>query len=240
MFSGRGLKLGALLGALLLVVAALCSALQGLSERMAVQTFSAREENKPLVVLDAGHGGFDGGATGNGIVEKEINLALAKKTRALCELFGFAVRMTREEDVSTEDPDAVTVRERKRTDLHNRLALMETPGAVAVSLHLNKYPQSSCRGAQVFYGGGVEDGKTLAECIQAAIVAYLQPDNDRQVKKADSALFLLYNNDVNPSVIVECGFLSNPAEAGLLRSAEYQDRLAMAVACALLEFYNRE
>ena len=194
---------------------------------------------RPVVILDPGHGGVDGGAQGNGIVEKEVNLAIAKKVREFCVLFGFEVQMTRQEDISIHDEGKETIRAQKNSDLKNRLAMMTAdPTSVAVSIHLNKFPQSRVKGAQVFYAPRSQGSELLAQTIQDNFRGLLQPDNTRQIKKADSSLFLLYNNTVTPAVLVECGFLSNPEEAALLASEDYQDKVAFAICWSLLQFYD--
>ncbi|MEA5012103.1 MAG: N-acetylmuramoyl-L-alanine amidase [Angelakisella sp.] len=197
--------------------------------------------NRPKIVLDAGHGGMDGGATGNGITEKDINLSLTNKTKTLCTLFGFDVIMTREEDVSIHDESKKSIRLQKNSDLHNRLEIMQQPGLCAVvSIHLNKFQQSAVHGAQMFYSPHLPQSKELAQMLQDNIRAYIQNDNNRKIKKADSTLFLLYNNKINPAILAECGFLSNPGEASLLKTEEYQDKLAMAICYSLMKFQNRE
>ncbi len=194
---------------------------------------------RPVVILDPGHGGVDGGAESNGITEKEINLAIAHKVREFCTLFGFEVRMTRQEDVSIHDADKTTIRAQKNSDLKNRLKIMtEDANAVVVSIHLNKFPQSRVKGAQVFYAPKSQGSDLLAQTVQDSFRTLLQPENTRQIKKADSSLFLLYNNTVNPAVLVECGFISNPEEAALLKTEDYQDKVAFAICCSLLQFYD--
>lgn len=227
----------AALGALVLVCAVL---LGNLNKTLKVKTVGLPATTKPLVILDAGHGGMDGGAVGNGITEKEINLKIAQKTRDLCQLFGFEVIMTRDSDISIHDSDKTTVRSQKNSDLKNRLAIMtEPPGAVVVSIHLNKFPQSYVHGAQVFYAPKAADSDVLAEMMQLNFREKLQPGNERKIKKADSALFLLYNNTINPAILVECGFLSNPDEAALLKKEEYQDQIAMTICYTLMKYNGR-
>ena len=214
-------------------------ALDSLGRTLESRAVGLPTTTRPVVILDPGHGGVDGGAEGNGIVEKEVNLAIARKVREFCTLFGFEVRMTRDEDISIHDPGKNTVRAQKNSDLKNRLKLMtQDPTAVVVSIHLNKFPQSRIKGAQVFYAPKSPGSEELAQIVQDNFRGLLQPENTRQIKKADSALFLLYNNTVTPAVLVECGFLSNPEEAALLSSEDYQDRVAFAICCSLLEFYD--
>ena len=218
------------LGAVLLL-------LPHLERRMAVQTLAVAQSNRPVVVLDAGHGGFDGGAQANGINEKEINLAITQKERMLCTLFGFQVVMTRDEDESIHDADAAN---KKRSDMHKRLAVMlADPQSVTVSIHLNKFTQTSARGAQVFYAPAAPDSNILAQTIQDSFRLLLQPENKREIKKADKSLYLLYNNKITPAVLVECGFISNEGEAALLKTEKYQDQVAMTICYSLMKFQNR-
>ncbi|MEG1943093.1 MAG: N-acetylmuramoyl-L-alanine amidase, partial [Angelakisella sp.] len=208
---------------------------------MLMKAVAVTISNKPTVVLDAGHGGFDGGAQDCGINEKEVNLAIAQNTRLLCELFGFNVVMTREDDLSIHDDGNLSVRAMKRSDLHNRLKLMTAdPSSIAVSIHLNKFPQSYVHGAQVFYAPKSKDGDILARAIQDSFRLLLQPDNERTIKKADKNLFILYNNTITPAVIVECGFISNAEEAQKLADTDYQKQVAMTVCYSLMKFKNRE
>ncbi len=214
-------------------------ALSSLGRTLESRAVGLPTTTRPVVILDPGHGGVDGGAEGNGIVEKEVNLAIARKVREFCTLFGFEVRMTRDEDISIHDPGKNTVRAQKNSDLKNRLKLMtQDPTAVVVSIHLNKFPQSRIKGAQVFYAAKSQGSELLAQTIQDNFRGFLQPENTRQIKKADSSLFLLYNNTVTPAVLVECGFLSNPEEAALLKTEDYQDQVAFAICCSLLQFYD--
>ena len=208
----------------------------GLNERLGVYVASGRVENKPVVVLDAGHGGMDSGATAGSVRECEINLAIAKKTKTMLTLMGYHVIMTREDDTLLADEDAKTVRAQKRSDLQNRLAIMaETPGAVGISIHQNHFSQSYVPGAQVFYGKA-EGSRRLAELIQQNIAAHLQTDNRRKIKEADSTLFILNNNTTNPAVMAECGFLSNPNDAQNLQDERYQGALAFLITAALMEY----
>ena len=186
------------------------------------------------VILDPGHGGEDGGAVGwQGTVEKDINLSIALKLRDLLELQGFTVYMTREEDVMTCDPDLTGITARKKSDMRNRLELMEEhPEAVVLSIHQNLFEQEKYSGAQMFYGKNNPWSKDLAQCIQEAFASMLQPDNTRQIKKGEKDLFLLWQAE-NPIVLVECGFLSNPAECGSLTREEYQSQVAFTILSGL-------
>ena len=212
--------------------------LTGLNDQLAQQVQSGAVDNMSVVVLDAGHGGMDGGATAAGVRECEINLSIAQKARDFLTLMGYRVVMTRENDTLLADEGAGTVRAQKRSDLKNRLEIMEgTPNSVGVSIHQNHFSQSYVHGAQVFYGKA-DGSRELAERIQKNIATYLQADNKRKIKEADSSLFILNNNRANPSVMVECGFLSNPEEEKLLKTAEYQEKTAWAIYMGVMAFLN--
>ena len=146
--------------------------------------------------------------------------------------------MTREDDALLADENASTVRAQKRSDLKNRLDIMAgTPNSVGISIHQNHFSQSYVHGAQVFYGRA-EGSRQLAEIIQRNIAEYLQTDNRRKIKEADSTLYILDNNRTNPAVMVECGFLSNPSDAENLQQEQYQEKLAFLIAAALMEYEN--
>lgn len=206
-------------------------------EKIGVTTFTQTEEQK-VIIIDAGHGGFDGGAVASdGTVEKDINLNIALMLRRLLKQNGFCVIMTRETDVSTEDTESVIISSKKRSDLKNRLQLMEDyPDAVFVSIHLNKFTTSSAFGSQVFYSDN-DDARLLGECIQRSIVGLVQHDNMRVNKKATSSTYLLYNATV-PAVLVECGFLSNKAELEKLKKRDYQDQMAFSIYCGIMEYFE--
>lgn len=190
----------------------------------------------PTIIVDAGHGGFDGGAEGhNNVIEKDINLAISKKLRAALELSGFEVIMVREDDVATYDESA---KKKKTSDIKNRLKLTEQyPNAIYLSIHQNIYQQSSSWGSQVFYGPKNEQSKRLAEIVQTTIVNQLQPENHRKIKKAQSNLYILSNSKV-PTILIECGFLSNYKESELLQDDEYQQKLAYLILESVIKFYK--
>ena len=208
--------------------------LTGLNDQLAQQVQSGAVDNMSVVVLDAGHGGMDGGATAGNIRESDINLSIVEKTRTMLTLLGYRVVMTRETDVLLCDESAKTIRAQKRSDLKNRLEIMAgTPGAVGISIHQNHFSQSYVHGAQVFYGKA-DGSRELAERIQRNIATYLQADNKRKIKEADSSLF--NNNRANPSVMVECGFLSNPKDMEDLQQEKYQGMLAFLITVSLMEY----
>ena len=177
----------------------------------------------PTIVLDAGHGGEDGGAVSkSGIVEKNINLAIAMDLKPMLEMSGFRVVMIRDSDVSVGDNTLDTVKARKTSDMHNRLKIIEENG---------KYS-----GAQIFYGTKNPKSQALADTTQKTISTLLQPDNQRETKPATDSIYLLRNANV-PAVIVECGFLSNAGEAKKLSQPEYQKQMAFAIYQGFLSYW---
>ena len=186
----------------------------------------------PRIVLDPGHGGEDGGASGaDGTSEKEINLAVSRPLGDLLTVMGFSVTYTRTEDTMV---NAVgnTLRERKVSDMKNRLALIEQAD-LAISLHQNNFPQPQYSGTQVFYGTASPQSQVLAAAIQEAVATRLQPQNTRQIKAGSGDIYLL-KHTTRPMVLVECGFLSNEQERERLKTTDYQRRLAFAIAGGVL------
>lgn len=192
---------------------------------------------KQTVIIDAGHGGDDGGAIGiDGTVEKDINLDIALKLEKLLKFYGFDVIMTRTEDIMTCDDGLDSLRKRKVSDIHNRFDVLEkNPDAVFISIHQNKFEDNSQRGTQVFYSGNNDESKLLAESIQNSIVSVLQPDNSRVVKKSGSGIYLLYHAKL-PAVLVECGFISNHAEVKKLNDENYRMKIAILIADGLIKY----
>lgn len=210
------------------------------TNRSARQTAAAQtDEAGPVIILDPGHGGIDGGAVSKtGLVEKEINLSIARKLRELLEVSGFRVVMTREMDCSIHDPTANTVKEIKTSDLHNRMKLMqEHPEGIFVSIHQNFFEQSQYSGAQFFYAS-TPGSKELAECFRRSVCTALQPDNRRETKLCGSSVYLIHRA-VATAVLAECGFLSNPAEAAQLSSEAYQQQMAYALYCGLVDYLRQ-
>ena len=188
------------------------------------------------VILDAGHGGEDGGAvSASGILEKDLNLEIAFLLRDLLEANGIRVIMTRSTDILLYDRNENYHGRKKALDLAARRKIAEeTPNAIFVSIHMNAYPQTQYRGLQVWYSPNHRDSKTLADHIQKTVQELLQPQNGRQPKGATSGIYLLHRLQC-PAVLVECGFLSNPDEAALLNDRVYRERLAGALFLAIAE-----
>ena len=184
----------------------------------------------PCIVLDSGHGGEDPGKIGvNQAKEKDVNLKIAKKTKERLEKKGWKVVMTREKDVMLGDPAAGN---KKIHDMKARVErINKTMPQAAVSIHQNSYQDAQIHGAQVFYYSHSEEGKRMAEVMQKALLKAVE-ENTRQAK-ANDTYYLLKRTEV-PTIIVECGFLSNPEEAAKLVSPKYQEKLAEAIAEGIL------
>ena len=197
---------------------------------------SAKATQRYTVIIDAGHGGFDGGAVAfDGTLEKDLNLSVALKLDSVLKIMGYDTVLVRDTDVSTAD-DKGTERSQKVSDIKARLRLTEKyKDALFVSIHMNKYTSPQPHGAQVFYSQ-VDGSKELAECIQRSITAGVQTDNKRVVKKTTKDIYLLYHA-VIPSVIAECGFISNPDDLLKLKSDEYQLKRAAAIAAGINDYY---
>lgn len=193
------------------------------------------DEDAFCVVIDAGHGGFDGGAVAaDGTLEKDINLQIAQKLEEICRMFGFQTLMVRDTDRSTED-EGVT-KNKKRSDLNNRLKIMkEKENCIFVSIHQNEYNSAQPHGTQVFYAPKVNGSDVLAQSVQTAVKQYVQNENHRVIKAGTSSAFLLYYA-VHPAIIVECGFLSNPQDLKNLKDTDYQRRMAFAIAAGILNY----
>lgn len=174
----------------------------------------------------------------DGTVEKDINLNITLALEKMLKQSGFKVIMTRTDDSSTESDSNDKIARKKKSDLNNRLKLMEQyDDAVFISIHLNKFTTSAARGSQIFYSSEIDNSKTLADLIQNSIVEKIQPDNTRVNKQSTSSTYILHNASV-PAVIVECGFLSNKAELELLKNEEYQNKMAFCIYCGILDFYS--
>lgn len=187
------------------------------------------------VVLDAGHGGRDAGKTGvNGALEKEINLKIVRLLEGELKAAGFEVALTRETDAGLyQETDS----NKKMADMRARCAIIEKEQPdIVISIHQNSYHQESVAGPQVFYYTGSESGRFLAEKIQASFLDVVGEEHNRSVK-SNSKYYLLLNVR-QPAVIVECGFLSNPEEADLLASEDYQQKIARAIRNAAVEYFE--
>lgn len=181
------------------------------------------------------HGGDDPGKIGiNKAKEKEINLKIAKELEKLLTNEGIKIIMTRTDDGGLYQKSS---RNKKVEDMRRRCEIItEAKPVFTVSIHQNSYPEESVKGAQVFYYGQSDEGKNLAETLQKTLVQQLDPQNHRQAKANES--YFLLKKTPSPTVIVECGFLSNSQEADLLVTEEYQKKVAEAVKSGIMEYLN--
>ena len=193
---------------------------------------SKAKTGEVCVVIDAGHGGDDPGKIGvNKAKEKEINLKIAKKIKELLEKEKIKVVMTRTDDGGLYQQNSSN---KKVEDMRKRCEIISKAKPVfTVSIHQNSYPQESVKGAQVFYYGQSQHGEKLAKTLQQVLIEQLDLQNHRQAK-ANESYFMLKKTE-SPTVIVECGFLSNYEEAQLLVTEEYQQKVAQAVAAGILQ-----
>ena len=202
----------------------------------AVETSVSAPTGKTVWVIAAGHGGEDGGAVAaDGSKESDMILAIARRRDALLIFLGEETRMTRTEDISIHDASASTLREKKRSDLENRVGLVNsTQGAILVSIHQNSLPaHPSVHGAQVFYNGAAS-GPRLGETVQAALNGAVNAGNGKTAKAIDRNIYLMKNVQC-PAILVECGFLSNRTETGQLLTGGYQLKLAVCIAAGFLD-----
>lgn len=220
----------------LIIIAAtfMVSKLMGDSGRMV----SAVPVTNRTVIVDAGHGGIDGGAVGvAGTVEKDINLKVALKLQALLEQSGCAVFMTRTEDTSIHDKGTELEGKRKISDLDNRRKMSESYRADAyVSIHMNTFPKNKYFGSQVFFATYPPSSRQLGEILQESINNGIDNGNIRVAKEAVNNIYILSNTKV-PSTVVECGFLSNAEEEALLKTEEYQRKLAFCIYSGIVKYF---
>lgn len=204
----------------------------------AEQTFAPGRDQHPVLVLDAGHGGEDGGAvSAAGDKESDINLAIVLKLDQIMGLCGVPVVLTRSEDRSIHDPEADTLREKKVSDLHNRVELVEAlDQALLLSVHQNSFPDSRYSGAQVFYGAA-EGSQLWGEYTQEVLRVSLDNNNTRGAKRIPDTVYLM-NHVTCPAILVECGFMSNGEEVSLLLTSAYQKKMAAVLAGACLQYFQ--
>lgn len=190
-----------------------------------------------VVVLDAGHGVPDEGAqSSNGTTEAETNLKIALKVQNLLEQSGCVVILTRSDENAIYDIDSKTLKQKKISDIHNRVKIgNESSADIFVSIHLNKIPQQQYDGWQTFYKEGSEKGEKLAVSIQNNLNEAIQKENNR-VAKTIQNIYIINNVEI-PISIVECGFLSNPEEEKNLLDDDYQNRLAWGIYNGIIDYF---
>ncbi len=188
------------------------------------------------LVIDAGHGGEDGGATtDDGVCESEINIAIAHKLNAIAGLLGVGTVMTRESETIDYPEEADTIAKKKVYDQKARVSLINSiDDAVLISIHQNKYPDARPSGAQALYGKA-DGSQELGELIHENLIQNLCPENRRVAAPISDSIYLMQNISC-PAVLVECGFLSNPDEAALLQTTDYQLKLAVCIMASYMHF----
>ena len=230
------------LSSLFTVCAAVALVFVALAAEKTVSVISGSvTDEKPVIIIDAGHGGEDGGTqSADGTLEKDINLSISKKVQKILTRYGFETVMVRDTDKMIYDEGSSTVRNRKTSDLHNRMKIMEAyPDCIFLSIHQNHFSQSKYSGAQVFYCKSRAESAVVADCIQQSIVKSLQKENTRQIKPCTSDVYLIYNA-VSTAVMVECGFLSNTQEAEKLKDNTYQYEMALAISKGIVNYLEQK
>ena len=204
-------------------------AFHGMAE---AETVSGETPKQQVIIIDAGHGGPDGGASGaDGTRESDLNLSIALKTDAVLGLLGEETLLIRDSDRDISDDTAVSISQKKVSDLKNRVKIVNAhENSLLISIHCNTYPESKYRGAQVFYNAA-GNSRAIAESIFLGI-QHIDPNNHRQVKTVSPDIYL-FRHVEKPGILVECGFLSNPEELALLKYEAYQNKLAIAIGVAL-------
>ena len=186
-----------------------------------------------VIIIDAGHGGDDGGAVSiGGICEKDLNLAMSKSLSSNLEAMGYHVIMTRTDDTDTDGEEGFN----KRKDILNRLKYTEQyPNSLFISVHMNSSTSSTDKGFTVFYGEKNELSKKIAENIYYAVENFAYTSRLRDVKEAPDSVYLM-NNCTVPAILVECGFISNKTDEALLIDEKYREDLSYILACGIDKF----
>lgn len=193
--------------------------------------------SKPIIIIDAGHGGEDPGAVSNNLVEKDLNLEIAILLNEILNSNGYQTKLTRIDDRLLYN-DGEEGR-KKYYDLRNREIIANSyDDAIFVSIHMNKFPASYCKGLQAFYSNDNQSGRLLAECIQSN-AKRIQTDNKRVVADGKETIYLLEKLKM-PAALVECGFISNEAEAQLFTDSDYKIALAMSIYCGIADFLENK
>ncbi len=239
----EGVLVGVKFTVVVLLLCAACAICYTLARFMSGDTAAAiaktEERRLPVIVIDAGHGGIDSGAVGiDGSLEKEINLAVAERIAMLCRLSGIECAMTRTEDHMLADESMKS--HRKMTDLKNRLAVVNSitesgEKALLVSIHMNNFSSPKYSGLQVWYSPNTDKSAQLASYVQSYARTWLDSRNTREIKRATSAIYMLERSSV-PSILIECGFMSNPEECASLSNEEYRTKLAVTIFSALCDY----
>lgn len=219
------------------VIVAIITCLLIITYIVPVNTFAIDNSDK-VILIDPGHGGIDGGAQSKaGTIEKDINLQIALKLRDNLEEKGYKVYMTRDEDEGLYQKGN-TVREKKREDLNRRVEMKkETECDIFISIHQNMFPQSKCYGAQVWYASN-DNSYNLATVVQDSIKESVKDNNKRVAKPAAEAYLILRDKYEGASILVECGFLSNPDEEAKLKSDEHQNLIVEGISGGIDKYFD--
>ena len=219
------------------VIVAIITCLLIITYMMPVNAFAFNNSDK-VILIDPGHGGIDGGAKSKaGTIEKDINLQISLKLRDNLEEKGYKVYMTRDEDKGLYQKGK-TIKEKKREDLNRRVEMKkETECDIFISIHQNMFPQSKCYGAQVWYASN-EKSYNLATIVQETIKESVKDNNKRIVKPAVEAYLILRDKYEGASILVECGFLSNPDEEARLKSDEHQNLIVEGISNGIDKYFE--
>lgn len=198
-----------------------------------------KSEEPPLIIIDPGHGGEDGGAVEGGVLEKDLNLEISARLSELYSLFGVPHTSTRTEDKMLYDKyvELDDYKGHKKTyDLRARLQMAEESGAaIYVGIHMNRFTKPQYKGLQVYYSPNTSDSEKAAAITQSYAKRYLDPTNERETKKATQAIYILKRIKI-PAILIECGFLSNEEERVKLTTSDYQRELAASIFASTVEY----
>ena len=231
---GKNFQYKSLLPIYVVIIIFVFSLTLGGSRVVTVLSENAPVKVKTTVIVDAGHGGVDGGATScTGILESQFNLEIAQKLNDLLNLLGVQTIMIRNTDCSVYT-DGETIAQKKISDLKERVRIANsTDNSILVSIHQNLFSDKKYSGAQVFYAP-TDGSEILAKVVQSEFIRTINPTSHRKIKKAN-AIYLMQHINC-PGVLVECGFLSNPQEEYLLRTKDYQQKVSSVIACSISNF----
>ena len=228
--------------AIILSVLLFCACIFGIIRQtekniVSVIATESNEYKDFIFILDAGHGGEDGGAVAyDGTLEKDLNLRICNNISLYFDIFGIDYVIIRNGDFSVGNTNLPTIRKRKASDIFKRYEIINSyENSVLLSIHQNMFSVEKYSGTQVFYDGKYNESEELAKILQFTVRSSLQPENNRKIKKTDKSIYLLYEAK-RPSVMVECGFMSNMKELSSLRNTEYQSKLSFIITKGIIQF----
>lgn len=201
---------------------------------------NASSSDKKRILIDPGHGGEDGGTVGiNGVLEKDLNLSLSEVLGTVLQFSGYEVIMTRTEDKLLYDTNEDYKGRKKILDLKNRLEIAQkTEPDIFIGIHMNAFPEQKYSGLSLYYSKNTSASKNAAEIIRSDVKNSLQPNNNREIKAANSSIYIL-NKITCPAVLIECGFLSNAEECEKLSSYSYRHKLSLVFYSSLVSFLEK-